>query len=108
MKQYSGRVIGGAHAGEYHAVRGEILQLPIPFDVTSIAPIGPAEIPTEFVKDTVATYRHQSMWWVNRETGNDRQFHFWVPWEVKDPQPFILETLIQGYVENANRKDRRR
>lgn len=102
--QYSGRVIGGFHAGEYHSFADNILKLPVPFCVSDLAPIDLTEIPTDIASliDNVAVYRHQSMWWKNNETGQKQEFHFWVPWEIKNPQPFILETLIESYI-NANR-----
>lgn len=101
MKQYSGRVIGGPemYRGTYHAVASNFLKLPLPL---TVEPIGPAEIPTESIKNTIVAYRHQSMWWTNRETGQEWHFGFWVPIDIKEPQPFILDTLIESYVD-ANR-----
>lgn len=98
MKQYFGRVIGGTHKGSYHAVGTPVLKLPVPSKVSPDVPIYPEEIPDKFDTYTVATYKHVNMRWKNDE-GQEWNFNFWVPVDVKYEQPYIMQTLLDFYVK---------
>lgn len=97
MEQYSGRVIGGKHAGEYHTINAPYLKLPLPLEIND--KIGPAEMPTEPILNTVAIYKHCSMYFRNYNTSQEWKFNFWVPYEIESPQPYIIENLLESYVK---------
>lgn len=98
----TGIVIGGKHAGQTHSTDGEYLKLPIK---QLVSPHFTEEqfVSMEIMENTYAIYQFVSMHWRHTDPRySDRNFGFWVPVEEKYPQPFILDMLIESYV-NANR-----